>query len=297
MNAEDTIAGGALVIAVDGGGTGCRVAIAERSGRVLSTAKGGPANVFSGYDAALTNISETVNAACVAGGIPADALRQADAVLGLAGANVGDAAMRLPKRLPFRNSLVLWDAETAIRGGLGGEDGAAAILGTGSVFGAVHGGVARLMGGWGFVLGDQASGAWLGRRLLERVLLAHDGLLDASPLSEAILARFGNAPEEIVQFATSAGPQAFAGFAPQVFEHAAQDDAIALDLVRGGVRFVTASLKKLMPDGATRICLIGGLGEQYAPYLPDEVKAMLAAPSGNSLDGALSIALERFGAA
>ncbi|KFB09208.1 BadF/BadG/BcrA/BcrD ATPase family protein [Nitratireductor basaltis] len=297
MTADDTIGTGDLVVAVDGGGTGCRVAIAERSGRILSTANGGPANVFSGFDAAVTNIVETVNAACVAGGISVEQLRQADAVLGLAGANVGDAALRLPKRLPFRESLVLWDAETAIRGGLGGEDGAAAILGTGSVFGAVHGGTARLMGGWGFVLGDQASGAWLGRRLLERVLLAHDGLLEASPLCDVILSRFGNAPEEVVQFATSAGPQAFAGFAPQVLEHAAQDDAIALDLVRGGARFVTASLKKLLPEGASRICLIGGLGAQYAPYLPNEITVMLAAPKGNALDGALAIALERYGAA
>ena len=98
-------------------------------------------------------------------------------MLGLAGANMAGAGARLAGRLPFAAVRIETDALVALKGALGAEDGIAATLGTGSVFGVQRGGAARILGGWGFLLGDQGSGARIGRALFEAALLAHDGLV------------------------------------------------------------------------------------------------------------------------
>ena len=109
-------------------------------------------------------------------------LGELDAVLGLAGANVPAAAERLAARLPFARARIESDAVIAVKGALGEDDGVTAALGTGSVFGVQRGGAVRMIGGWGFLLGDQGSGARMGRALLEAALLAHDGLATRAPL-------------------------------------------------------------------------------------------------------------------
>ena len=55
---------------------------------------------------------------------------QAVAVLELAGANLGDVSQRLKRSLPFTNSYVTDDCETALRGALAGADGCLAAVGT-----------------------------------------------------------------------------------------------------------------------------------------------------------------------
>ena len=93
--------------------------------------------------------------------------------------------------LPFAVTRIESDAFVALKGALGDDDGITAALGTGSVFGAQRGGKVRMIGGWGFRLGDQGSGAWMGRALFEAALLAHDGLNDLAPILRAVLAEHG----------------------------------------------------------------------------------------------------------
>lgn len=59
------------------------------------------------------------------------------------------------------------DLEAAARAVLGDEDGIVAIIGTGSNSGLYVGGsIVRNVPAGGYILGDEGSGAWLGRRLL-----------------------------------------------------------------------------------------------------------------------------------
>ena len=55
----------------------------------------------------------------------------------------------------------------ALEGAIGDGDGAMAILGTGTAYMVRRNGEARPIGGWGFQVGDQGSGARIGRDLLE----------------------------------------------------------------------------------------------------------------------------------
>ncbi|MGO8264342.1 N-acetylglucosamine kinase, partial [Rhizobium ruizarguesonis] len=81
--------------------------------------------------------------------------------------------------------------------------GIVGAFGTGSVYNARRDGRLNGIGGWGFVVGDKASGARLGRDLMERSLLAHDGVRPASPITDAVMTEYGNDPERIVEFAHS----------------------------------------------------------------------------------------------
>ncbi len=282
------------LVAVDGGGTGCRAIVANAEGAVLGRGESGPANVMTDLDGSLTHILEAVERAGRQAGIEPE-FSTSKAALALAGANVGRFGEELLQKLPFAESIVESDATAAVRGALGPHDGAAGILGTGSVFGAKSGGEIRIIGGWGFLLGDQASGARLGRALLEETLLAHDGIVLGSALTEAILARFQEDPREIVVFGKRARPADFGAFAPEVFAYAEKGDAVAGRILADAVGWIEASLDAVMPEGCDRVCLLGGLGQPYAPYLSEPFRNLLRPPLGNALDGALALAVEKFG--
>ena len=194
-----------LFLGIDGGGTGCRAAVADASGRVLARAEAGPANIFSNRDLALHNILAAAGdalAQATGGGADLSALR---AGLGLAGANASGASDWLAAHLPFAESRIETDALTTAKGALGRDDGIVAALGTGSVFAIQQAGRVRQIGGWGFWLGDEGSGAVLGRSLLARALRARDGVHAMTPLLQAVLDHF-QTPDRLVAFSLAAKP-------------------------------------------------------------------------------------------
>ena len=91
----------------------------------------------------------------------------------------------------------------------------------------------QTIGGWGFDLSDQASGAWLGRRLLQEAVLADDGRRSHTALSRAAL-RAHNGLVGTVHFASGAKPADFAPFAREVLEAAKAGDALGCALVSEG---------------------------------------------------------------
>ena len=68
--------------------------------------------------------------------------------------------------MPFSAVRVLSDREITIAGILADADGTLAQVGTGSFFVSCHKGKFKQVGGWGLQLGDDCSGAWLGREIL-----------------------------------------------------------------------------------------------------------------------------------
>ncbi|TIW87468.1 MAG: N-acetylglucosamine kinase, partial [Mesorhizobium sp.] len=231
-----------FVLGIDGGGTSCRAALATVDGVVVGRAKSGAANIRTDLTGARANIIEAARQAFFAAGADPDLIPQTPAILGLAGANVGTYRQQLEAILPFSRSRVETDAEIALEGAVGSGDGAMAILGTGTAYMARKGGKSRAIGGWGFQVGDQGSGARIGRDLLEQTLLAYDGIRPGSPLTDAMLAVFRNNPEDVVEFTTNAKPGDFGGFAPKVFEHAEKGDLVANFILAKAVADVQASL-------------------------------------------------------
>ncbi|MQB42529.1 N-acetylglucosamine kinase [Rhizobium sp. ICMP 5592] len=277
-------------IGIDGGGTSCRAAVTDRTGKVLGTGKAGASNILSDLENSQINIVASARQALVDAGLDPGLTDRLPAVIGTAGANVGDYGKRLEKALPFATVQVVTDATIALQGALGDADGIIGAFGTGSVYNARRNGKSWGIGGWGFVVGDQASGARLGRDLLERSLLAYDKVSALSPLTEALMTEFEGDPERVVEFAHAAKPKDFARYAPMVFEYAEKSDAVAVGIVKTSVNAITQSLDALFWPECPSICLLGGLSRAYYPWLDTRYKELIREPKGDALSGAMELA-------
>lgn len=271
-----------LVLGVDGGGTGCRAAVADLSGRVLGRGEAGAANIASEPDGAADNIRLAIERALGQAGGTGTQIRRA--VLGLAGANLPGAPERLAETLPYPQVDIVTDAITAARGALGDRDGILAAIGTGSVFAVQRGGTIRQYGGYGFLLGDEGSGASLGRALLSRALRAHDGVVPMTPLLTQVLDDIGG-PGQIVAFAFTARPVDFAAYAPQL---TASTDPAALAIRADAEGEVARMLDALQAGTGLPVVFLGGLGPHYVRRFQSRWPILPAL--GTGLDGALHLA-------
>lgn len=277
------------VLAVDGGGTRCRLALDGPDGRVQVEA--GPANVSTNFDAAIAEIRAGLKALAEKAGLPPDALYALPAHLGLAG--VPDAAMaaRVAAALPLSHAQVDEDKRSALRGALGVRDGAIAHFGTGSFFAMQAGGAVRLSGGWGWRLGDEGSAYWVARRALSATLNAVDGLIAHTGLTDALLAHFGSAGG-IVAHAGVAKPGEIAALSRQVTEAALAGDEVGGQILQAGADHIADVLEKMGWRDGMALGLTGGLGPVYRGYLAAPFAATLVKPEAAPIDGALALARE-----
>jgi len=222
--------------------------------------------------------------------LTAEDLPRITACLALAGATepaARDAAQA--HRHAFHSAIITSDAHAACVGAHRGADGAVVIVGTGSIGWAVLRGKQYRIGGWGFELSDDGSGAWIGRELLRRVLLAHDERAPWTMLTRAIFAQFATAPA-IVQFAARATSRDYAALAPAVVEQAVHHDETALAIMRLAAAHIEAIAARLLALGVPRLSLAGGLAPHIVAFLSATTRTRLVPPQGDALDGALLLA-------
>jgi glucosamine kinase len=281
-------------IGIDGGGTSCRAAVASASGIVLGRAKNGPANILTDFDTALSNIVKAAEGAFVDAGIEVASISKAHAFLGLAGSNIGTVADKLKDQLPFRESVIDSDGLIALQGAFGDGDGVVAILGTGCVYISRMAGQVRYHGGWGFIVGDQGSGARIGRALLEECLLVHDGIRENSGLIAQTFSGFENDPARLVAFARHATPGDFGRFTPDVFAAAATGDPAAIRILKPAASAVNEALAATVPVDCQNLCLLGGLADCYPVWLDARFQRLLISPKADALSGAVSLAISHF---
>jgi len=279
-----------LLIAVDGGGTGCRAAIGTQRDGILGRATGGRANIGNDPDRALANLRGAVEAAAAEAGLPLTALKDATAFIGLAGMNVARDEARLRAALPYARIHADDDRPACVVGALGeGVAGWLLAIGTGTIVAATDGTAYRYVGSWGFHLADQGSGAWLGRGALDFALQCHDRVLPHSDLTRALMADFGDDPEALVSFSLTAQPGDYAAFAPKVIAAAEAGDRHARALMQEGAAYYLRALKALDFAPGDPLCLLGGIGSHYARYLPEDHLSGLIAARGTALDGAFHL--------
>ncbi|MFS4580836.1 BadF/BadG/BcrA/BcrD ATPase family protein [Phaeobacter sp. C3_T13_0] len=281
------------LIAVDGGGTSCRFSLLQTGAvatpqRIVVT--GGSANVYTAPDRAV----ETLRAGL------ADLQRQTDLTdeeyhlipvyAGLAGVIDAGSAARVAGALPHTHVRVADDRIPAVVGALGHETACLIGVGTGSFLGRQVAGQITLIGGHGTVLGDEASGGWLGRRVLQLTLQAAEGIEPMTPLLRSCLKDFSNETAEIVRFAQTAQPIAFGAYAPRVVVAAVDGDEAGRRLMEEGAQYLCNGLRALGRRPEEPVSHIGGVAAHYAAYLPAEVASYLCPAEGSPLDGALELA-------
>ncbi|MEU7056090.1 BadF/BadG/BcrA/BcrD ATPase family protein [Streptomyces sp. NPDC046197] len=197
------------------------------------------------------------------------------AVVGAAGfATLGDALRAelpgaLGRELGVRSVVLAADAVTAYVGALGPRPGAVIAAGTGLIAIGTDLTGWRRADGWGHLLGDCGSGAWIGRAGLEAALRAHDGRDGGSAV---LLARaeetFGPMPELPGRLYPRPDRAAvLASFAPEVAA-CAESDTVAAGIVRAAARHMAGSAAAVCPpEGEPRLALTGGLFRMGDPLL------------------------------
>src|SRR3989449_2096518 len=89
-----------------------------------------------------------------------------------------------------------------------------------------HGGLHRA-GGYGWQLGDEGGGYWLGRRALEAAAWAQDGRGEGSTLLARLLAALGLQHfDDLVRWTATATPAQVAALAPHVLNAAREGEAV-----------------------------------------------------------------------
>jgi glucosamine kinase len=283
--------GRALVIGVDGGGTGCRARIEDGEGRVLGTGTGGPAAVRLGLDRSMAAVEQACKAALAEAQLPDDVLGTMDAAIGLAGLNRKGVVEQLTARPhPFRSVRFVDDAVIACIGAHGDRDGGIVIIGTGSAGIAVIEGRVVKVGGYGFPISDEGSGADLGLQAIRMALRAHDGRTPATDFTREVMSRFGDDPFEAVAWMDRATATDYATLAPLVMRCATDGDSAACGIVRRAAEQIGEIVHRLADAGAPRIALVGGLAPHVERWLAPDVQRLLSPIQGDALEGALTLA-------
>lgn len=278
-------------LGIDAGGTHTRARLVSDDGDILGTGEAGPANSRIGIDNALQEIESACSQALEAAGLSADQLTEVHAGLGIAGLNRRGVLDRLKAHdFPFATIGFASDAAIACMGAHAGGDGGIVILGTGSIGFARVKGEAIIVGGYGFPLSDEGSGADLGLRAIRRSLWARDKRIPHSAMTRDVLDRFSGSAGEIVTWMDKATATDYAAFAPLVMDHAERGDPVAEPIVQKAALLVDRLIRVLLERGAPHCCLMGGLAERMSEWLAAGLRNNLRAPLGDGLDGALYLA-------
>ncbi|MFI8091733.1 N-acetylglucosamine kinase [Streptomyces sp. NPDC086080] len=267
---------GSGYLAVDSGGSGLRVVVGgDGCGRPARAASGEPVRTGAmGIDPAhfMRQLVPMARALCAEAGIG----RPVVAVVGAAGmATLGDALRAelpgaLARELGVRRVALAADAVTAYVGALGPRPGAVIAAGTGLVATGTDLTGWRRADGWGHLLGDCGSGAWIGRAGLEAALRAHDGREGGSELlracAEDMFGPVTGLPGRL--YPRTDRPAVLASFAPRVGECAGSGEPVAVRILRAAARHMADSAAAVCPAGGEpEVGLTGGLFEMGAPLL------------------------------
>ena len=278
---------------VDGGGTGTRVRLQRANGEVLAQASGGPSGLMHGIPAAWRVIESCISAAFGEASLPRPANSRMALGLGLAGVHNKQWAAQFINHNAGASAygvlLLETDAFTTLLGAHGGQSGAIIALGTGSVAEVMlPGGERREVGGWGFPVGDEASGAWLVLRAVNGCQQSLDGRAATTRFTHAVLQACGGSRDGLFAWLAQANQTRFAQLAPLVLQFAGSD-AFALQLLREAALEVAKMASALDPAATLPLALCGGLAPAILPHLPANLQARLNPPQDDAMGGALHL--------
>lgn len=298
------------LLGVDVGASGSRLAVVPFDGGVprwpaARTLAGDRLSVGTAGSTGAQVALDLVARACAEMG-PDAATRIRGVAAGIAGlwTNVADPASYAPRLrhlVPGARVALAPDMVTAHLGALG-TGGAVLAAGTGAI--ALGTDLAtrwQRVDGWGYLVGDLGSGAWIGTRGLQVAAAAADGRDPAgAALHAAVSARLGPVtawPAAIYHRADRAG--VLAELAPLVEQCAGAGDAASLAILRAAAGHLADTLLAAFVDGVPPVAaLVGGLvhegglvrelvAVEVATRRPDvELRPARGAP----LDGAIRLA-------
>ncbi len=303
----------AVLLGIDCGGSHTAVVVGDRQGRVMTRAEGpGSAMRPGGAARSAAVIQDVARRAAAQAKI---SLPASVALVGAAGAGrapeqkeLADAltAAGVAERVDVRS-----DIEIALAAAFGENPGILINAGTGSIaYARTEDGRFHRAGGYGWQLGDEGGGYWLGRRALAAAARANDGLEESSTLLERLLVALGlRTFDDLIRWTATATPAQVAALAPHVLNAAREGETVAQRIVADGAVELSQLVKVLTGQfsGAEpiKMATTGGLLRPGSPLLAalrlglaqDLPRARLS-ESGSSVDapvGALRLAAKLLG--
>ena len=225
----------AVLLGIDSGGSHTAVVVGDARGRVISRAEGpGSAMRPGGAERSAAVIQDVARRAAVQAEL---ALPASLALVGAAGAGraleqreLADAltAAGVAERVDVRS-----DIEIGLAAAFGDRPGILINAGTGSIaYARAQDGRLHRAGGYGWQLGDDGGGYWLGRRALAAAAHAHDGLEETSTLPERLLVALGlETFDDLIRWTATATPAQVAALAPHVLNAALEGEIVAQRIV------------------------------------------------------------------
>jgi len=307
------------VVGVDAGGTSTRALAVDAAGAVLGTGRSGGSNPNSHPpEEAAGRIADAITAATA--GLDPERVR--GCVVGMAGeSKLTDPAIAAVFELAFQRAgvgglvRVASDAEAAFASATPAADGTVLIAGTGSIAGRIR--KRRMVGtagGYGWLLGDEGSGYWIGREAIRATL---DALCGGQPLaglpSAVLVEALGSAPSadlseaerlhiwsRLITAANAEPPVRLARFAPLVSAADGAGEAAARRIVDSAAGFLVANALGCRENGEnTPVVLVGSVLSETSP-VGVKVRAALSdlevlTSSDGVLGAAWLAAVEAFG--
>ena len=297
------------VLGIDAGGSKTRALLANRDGAVIASASGPGANLRTHGELRVEKVLHALVERTEAdAGVKADAI-----AIGIAGADRADdqeVLRAILKRIGFRARVVVTnDARVAFVAGSVRRVGLALVCGTGSIaWGRNAAGDIARAGGWGWHVGDEGSGFWIGERAIRAALRASDGRGPQTSLAAALLEHFGleridqlvrrvydaeYPRNDVALFAVRVASAASAGdpVAASILADAAAELALAAETVISRLALGSSA-------GGYDVVLSGGTFRAL-PRLAQDVTSALSKPGASILPlevepavGAVRLALE-----
>jgi glucosamine kinase len=172
-----------------------------------------------------------------------------------------------------RRVRVAGDSEVTLAAAFGDGPGILINAGTGSIaFARGPDGRLHRAGGYGWQLGDEGGGYWLGRRALAAAVRATDEPGESSTLLERLLVALGlRHLDDLIRWTATASPAQVASLAPHVLNAAREGEAVAQRAVAEAaaeLARLVGALARHFPDAEpVAVATVGGLLRPGSPLL------------------------------
>jgi glucosamine kinase len=279
----DTTSTPPYVLGIDAGGTKTICLLADAHGTVLAEARAGGANLQAVGELEVEKVLHDVMERAIGD----RQILPSVICLGVAGVDRPDdaAVIRgLMRRIGHKARVMIAnDALIALVAGVAHDPGVVIIAGTGSIaYGRNAQDEAARAGGWGYVLGDEGSGYWIGRHALRAVVRHADGRGRPTALTPHVFAHFGvSRAQDLVHaiYHRNLRPSAIAAVTRAVQHAVDEGDEVALNILSVGARELAGCAASVvrqlgLGDGTFTFVLAGGTLSSV-PRLTAELEPML----------------------
>ncbi|WP_036826412.1 BadF/BadG/BcrA/BcrD ATPase family protein, partial [Photobacterium sanctipauli] len=155
-----------------------------------------------------------------------------------------------------------------------------------------------LYGGWGFPIGDEGGGAWIGFNAVQYLIESLESKRESTThkndqqalLTKTLTPIVGGRRDQLLTWLKSASASNYAQLAPVVINCAEQGCRSSQGILARGTKHIEQLAIKCCKNNNLDIVFLGGLSHYYQHQLPEHWQQRIIKPKGNALDGATLLA-------